>query len=213
MDLERIWPLFGLRLTTPRLELRPLRDDDLPGLVEAALSGVHDPARMPFGVPWTDAEPDALARSLAQYHWKLRSGVTSTAWGVSFTVLHDGTPIGVQELHGRRFAARKTVESGSWLARPHQGLGFGTEMRAALLLFAFDHLGAEWAESSAAAWNHASLQVSEKLGYLTNGVTRAQTRDDEVVDEVRVRLNRHDFVRPHWTLRTTGTEAAMELLR
>lgn len=51
MDLERIWPLFGLRLTTPRLELRPLRDDDLPGLVDAALSGVHDPARMPFGVP------------------------------------------------------------------------------------------------------------------------------------------------------------------
>lgn len=212
MDLDRVWPLFGLRLITPRLELRPLRDEDLPGLVDAALSGVHDPARMPFGTPWTDAEPATLARSLAQYHWRLRAGVDRDSWGVSFTVLHEGTPIGVQELHARRFAARKTVESGSWIALAHQGLGLGTEMRSALLLFAFDHLGAAWAESSAAAWNESSLRVSAKLGYEVNGVTRAQTRADEVVDEVRVRLKREDFARPSWSLTVEGVEAAIGLL-
>lgn len=212
MDLDQVWPLFGLRLITPRLELRPLRDEDLPGLVDAALSGVHDPARMPFGVPWTDAEPTTLARSLAQYHWKLRSGVSRDSWDVSFTVFHRGTPVGVQELHARRFAARKTVESGSWLALAHQGRGLGTEMRAALLLFSFDHLGAEWAESSAVAWNEPSLRVSAKLGYEVNGVTRAQTRADEVVDEVRVRLRREDFARPSWSLMTEGVEAATEFL-
>ncbi|PYY33698.1 GNAT family N-acetyltransferase [Curtobacterium sp. MCBD17_030] len=212
MDLDQVWPLFGLRLLTPRLELRPLRDEDLPGLVDAALSGVHDPARMPFGVPWTDAEPTTLARSMAQYHWKLRSGMARDSWGVSFTVLHQGTPVGVQELHARRFAARKTVESGSWLALAHQGLGLGTEMRAALLLFSFDHLGAEWAESSAVAWNEPSLRVSTKLGYEVNGVTRAQTRADEVIDEIRVRLKREDFARPSWSLMTEGVEPAIEFL-
>jgi RimJ/RimL family protein N-acetyltransferase len=167
---------------------------------------------MPFGVPWTDAEPTTLTRSLAQYHWKLRSGVSRDSWGVSFTVLHQGTPVGVQELHARRFAARKTVESGSWLALGHQGHGLGTEMRAALLLFSFDHLGAEWAESSAVAWNEPSLRVSAKLGYELNGVTRAQTRADEVVDEVRVRLRREGFARPSWSLITEGVEAATEFL-
>jgi RimJ/RimL family protein N-acetyltransferase len=212
MDLEQVWPLFGLRLITPRLELRPLRDEDLPELVDAALSGVHDSAGMPFGVPWTDAQPATLARSMAQYHWKLRAGVTPNSWGVSFTVLHQGAPIGVQELHGRRFPTRKTVESGSWLALAHQGQGLGTEMRAALLLFAFDHLGAEWAESSAVAWNKSSLRVSAKLGYEVNGVSRAQTRADEVVDEIRVRLNPQDFTRPSWTLTAEGVEAATEHL-
>lgn len=212
MDLDRVWPLFGLRLLTPRLELRALRDEDLPGLVDVALSGVHDPGRMPFGVPWTDAEPTTLARSLAQCHWKPRSGVSRDSWGVSFTVLHEGTPVGVQELHARRFAARKTVESGSWLALAQQGHGLGTEMRAALLLFSFDHLGAEWAESSAVAWNEPSLRVSAKLGYEVNGVTRVQTRADEVVDEVRVRLRREDFARPSWSLMTEGVEAATEFL-
>jgi len=212
MDLNQVWPLFGLRLMTPRLELRPLRDEDLPRLVDVALSGVHDPARMPFGVPWTDAEPTTLAHSLAQHHWKLRSGASRGSWGVSFTVLHEGTPVGVQELHARRFAARRTVESGSWLALAHQGRGLGTEMRAALLLFSFDHLGAEWAESSAVAWNEPSLRVSAKLGYEVNGVTRVQTRADEVVDEVRVRLRREGFARPSWSLMTEGVEAATELL-
>ncbi|MFJ3383015.1 MULTISPECIES: GNAT family N-acetyltransferase [unclassified Curtobacterium] len=211
MDVEEVWPLFGLRLLTPRLELRPVRDDDLPGLVQAALSGVHDPERMPFGVPWTDAEPDALAVSLAQYHWKLRAGVTRDSWAVSFTVLRDGAPIGVQELHARRFGARKTVESGSWLASAHQGVGLGTEMRAALLGFAFDDLGAG-CESSAAAWNGGSLRVSEKLGYERNGVTRSQTRPGETVDEVRVRLTRGDFVRPDWQLERHGVEAARAFL-
>ena len=52
MDLEDVWPLFRLRLRTPRLELRLARDEDLGALVESALAGVHDPAVMPFAMPW-----------------------------------------------------------------------------------------------------------------------------------------------------------------
>ncbi|MGN6197057.1 GNAT family N-acetyltransferase [Humibacter sp.] len=212
MKLEDVWPLFGLRLATPRLELRPVRDEDLPGLVENALAGVHDPARMPFGVPWTDAEPEELARSFAQYHWRNRVNTTPNRWGITFTVLRGGEPIGIQELRAHDFDSLRTVESGSWLTRSQQGLGLGTEMRAGLLMFAFDVLDAEWAQSSAASWNRPSLTVSEHLGYVPNGVNRVRTRPTEIADEIRLRLHRDDFIRPPWSVGIEGADAALRQL-
>ncbi len=107
-----------------------------------------------------------------------------------FAVILDDEVIGAQDIAAFNFADRRTVNSGSWLTRRAQGNGVGTEMRAALLLFAFDTLGAEWAESSAAAWNTPSLAVSYKLGYEPNGVTRVSPRSGQPVDEQRVRLSR-----------------------
>ncbi|NUP58348.1 MAG: N-acetyltransferase, partial [Pseudarthrobacter sp.] len=46
--ISSIWPLFDLRLNTPRLELRPITDQDIPAAVDAARSGIHDAARNPF---------------------------------------------------------------------------------------------------------------------------------------------------------------------
>jgi len=57
------------------------------------------------------------------------------------------------------------VSTGSWLGMRHQGKGFGTEMRAAILMLAFDHLGAKTARSSAFTDNPRSLAVSRRLGY------------------------------------------------
>jgi RimJ/RimL family protein N-acetyltransferase len=208
MELEDVWPLFSLSIETPRLSLRPVRDDDLPGLVTAALEGVHDPGRMPFGYPWTDAEPTELARSFAAYHWGLRARLSRSDWAVAFAIVQDGVAIGIQELAGYDFRARRTVNSGSWLTRRLQGRGLGTEARAGLLLFAFDHLGAEWAESGAASWNAASLAVSRKLGYEPNGVTRVHPRPGEVVDEQKVRLSAERFARPTWSIAVRGADAA-----
>ena len=212
VKIEDVWPLFGLRLRTPRLELRPVRDDDLPALVESALAGIHDPERMPFGVPWTDAEPEELARSFAEYHWRNRVNTRADRWGIQFAVFHGGRPIGIQELHARDFAVLRTVESGSWLTRAHQGVGLGTEMRAGLLMFAFDILYAEWAQSSAAEWNRASLGVSDRLGYARNGVNRVQSRPGEITNEIRLRLHRDAFARPDWRLAADGVEAALRQL-
>jgi|SRR6478736_3127806 len=212
MEIEDVWPLFALRLETPRLMLRPIRDEDLPGLAAAALRGVHAPERMPFGVPWTDWEPERLTRSMAQFHWSLRANATTENWGVSFTVVHDGIPVGIQEMHARNFAGRRTIDTASWLTSERQGLGLGKEMRAALLLFGFDHLGALWAESSAASWNEASLGVSQSLGYERNGLTRSEPRPGEPVDEIRVRVSAEQFRRPEWALAVTGAERACEQL-
>lgn len=212
MELEEIWPLFGLEITTPRLMLRPIRDVDLPGLVQAALDGVHDPARTPFGVPWTDASPDELPRNLATYQWSLRNRVHPHHWTIAFAVHFEDRVVGSQDLGAYDFANRRTVNTGSWLTETVQGRGLGTEMRAALLLFAFDVLGADWAESGAATWNAASLSVSQKLGYELNGVTRVAPRPGEPVDEQRVRLAKGSFRRPDWSISVRGADPVLAQL-
>jgi RimJ/RimL family protein N-acetyltransferase len=208
VGIEQVWPLFGLRVETPRLVLRTVTDDDLEPLAEAAIAGVHDADRTPFAVPWTDAPPEELRRSLARFHWRLRAQTTPADWWLALAVEHDGRLIGSQDVRGVDFAALRTVSSGSWLTRSAQGRGFGTEMRAGMLQLAFDHLGAEWAESGASSWNSPSLRVSEKLGYRPNGIARMHPRADEVVDKHRLRLHRDAFVRPGWTASVTLPRAA-----
>ena len=51
------WPLGGLRLLTPGLELRLASPDDLDALASLAADGVHEPGVQPFAFPWTDAPP------------------------------------------------------------------------------------------------------------------------------------------------------------
>lgn len=212
MDLVDIWPLFGLEIETPRLLLRPLRDDELPELVQAALDGIHDAGPTPFAFPWTDAPADELPRNLAQYEWSLRNRVSPANWAIPFAVHLDGRVIGMQDLTAHDFANRKTVESGSWITQSAQGQGIGTEMRQGLLQFAFDTLGADWAESGAAEWNERSLGVSAKLGYTPNGIYRVSPRPGEPVDEIKLRLARDEFIRPEWQARVRGAEAALRQL-
>ncbi|GAA1496317.1 GNAT family N-acetyltransferase [Paeniglutamicibacter kerguelensis] len=212
LELTDVWPLFGLKISSPRLELRLVQDEDLPGIIEAALSGIHDPAAMPFSTPWTDAPKEELMRSTARHQWHVRSGIAPDNWTLNLVVSHEGTPIGMQDIGARDFSIRKTVTTGSWLSSRYQGLGFGKEMRAAVLLFAFDHLGAEVAESSAAVWNHSSLGVSRSLGYVQGSVKRVVTRPGELAEQQEVSVTSAEFKRPDWTVVVTGLEAARKEL-
>lgn len=212
MELLDVWPVFRLRLRTPRLELRPVRDADLPSLAEAALDGIHEPGRNPFGTPWTEAPREELLPNLARFVWRERAGVAPNEWNLLFAVLEDGRPIGLQDLRATNFAALRTVSTGSWLTRSRHGLGLGTEMRAALLLFAFDELGATVAESGAYDWNASSLAVSAKLGYRENGVTKRAPKPGVVEDEVQLRLVASEFRRPEWQLEVGGFTEARPLL-
>ena len=212
MGVETVWPLFGIRIATPRLVLRPARDEDFDALADAAIAGVHDAGRTPFEAPWTDAEPDELRLALARFHWRVRSQTKPNDWTLIFAVEHEGRLIGSQDLRVKDFGALRTVVSGSWLTRTAQGRGLGTEMRAAALQFAFDDLGAEWAESAASTWNEPSLRVSAKLGYRPNGITRVSPRPDQVDDKQELRLHRDGFVRPSWTAVVALPDAARSQL-
>jgi hypothetical protein len=112
------WPLRHLVLRTPRLTLCPDDDEGLYELAGLALCGVHLPHEMPFLFPWTN-----------------------------FLVRYADQVIGAQGLSAKAFPILGVVSSGSWLGCAHQRQGFGTEMRAAVLLLAFDHLGATTARS------------------------------------------------------------------
>ncbi|RFS85152.1 N-acetyltransferase [Actinomadura spongiicola] len=188
------FPLLGLRLNTPRLELRLPSPDELAALAELAAEGIHDPGTMPFAVPWTDQPSADVARSVVQHHWFQLGTWDPRDWTLNLTVFHDGVPVGVQSVNARDLAITREVGTGSWLGRRHQGRGIGTEMRAAVLHLAFTGLGAEDATSAAFEENLASQAVSRKLGYRSDGLHRRVVRGGRVTDS-RLRLGRADWER------------------
>lgn len=187
--LTDVWPLFGLVLRTPRLELRLPSLEQLAALGELAGEGVHDPAVMPFQAPWTDAPPSERARSVLQYQWSRWASWTPRSWTLDLAVLTGGGAVGLQGITGTDYAATREVATGSWLGLRHQGQGIGTEMRAAVLHLAFAGLGAEQARSGAMTDNSASLAVSSRLGYVPDGTARMLVRD-RAVTEQRLLLDR-----------------------
>ncbi len=210
-DPATYWPPFGLTLATPRLELRPIRDEDIPAAVAAARSGIHEPGRSPFTRPWAEAPAHELGPNMAQWYWRCRGNMSPAEWTLLLGIWHQGEFIGCQDLEAKDFAVRKTVSTGSWLRRSAQGQGFGKEMRSAVAAYAFDYLGADAAESEAAAWNDASLGVSRALGYDLNGVTRANW-GGKVRDVQKVLLTPATFKHPDWTLEVQGHEPTAKFL-
>lgn len=200
------WPLFGLVLRSARLELRSPTDDDLPDLLEVARAGIHDPATMPFAVAWTDLRGDAFDHGFLQFHWGTRASWKVEAWSLPFAVFLEGRPIGIQEIQATSFLTDRTVDTGSWLGLRSHGHGFGTEMRAAVLAFAFDHLDAVAARSAVIEGNEASRRVSMKLGYRPDGMGEVAPRGTPVREE-RLVLDRADFERERWPLAVEGFDA------
>jgi len=183
------WPLFGLVLYTPRLELRVPGLEQLAELAQLAAGGVHDPAVQPFVAEWTDAPPDRVAASVLQWQWGSWAGWRPEKWSLNFVAIADGRVVGTQGVEATSFAALREVGTGSWLGRAEHGRGLGTEMRAAVLELAFTGLGARYATSEAFEDNPASYGVSRKLGYADDGISRHVIRGAPLVSR-RLRLDR-----------------------
>lgn len=207
------WPLWGLELRTPRLTLRPDDDAGVAELMAEAGRGIHPPELMPFTMPWTDAEPEQLVRGGFQHHWRVRGASTPDNWTVNFLVRLDGRVIGTQTLGAAEFALLRQVDTGSWLGMRFQGRGLGTEMRAAVLMLAFDHLGARAARSDAFEDNPRSLGVSRRLGYQLDGTTVVSRRGAPAVS-VRQVVTAQRFAghRPDWKLEVNGLAPALPQL-
>lgn len=210
--LTDVFPLYGLVVRTPRLELRLPSPEQLAALGELADAGVHDPALMPFTVAWTDQPPGVRARAVLQHHWAVLAAVTPARWTLALAVLAGGEPLGFQDVGATDFAVLREVHTGSWLGRRHHGRGIGTEMRAAVLHLAFAGLGAEFATSAAATDNPASRAVSTKLGYAADGVERVAVRG-ATSTHVRLRIDRATWA-AHRTVpvEVEGLEPCRELL-
>jgi RimJ/RimL family protein N-acetyltransferase len=204
------WPLRHLVLRTPRLELRPDDDAGLLELAEEAQLGVHPPDYMPFFVPWTEFPP----HQWLQHHWANRAALGPAGWEIGFLVRVDGRVIGIQGVSAKDFAVIGEVRTGSWLGMRHQGQGYGTEMRAAVAMFAFDHLGATRMMSGAFDDNFASHGVSHKLGYRPDGTERLSI-NGTLRTQIRLELTPARFAacRPDWSVEVAGLDACLPLLK
>lgn len=211
MSLIEFWPFFGLRITTPRLELRYPTDADLVDLVTVAQHGVHDESTMPFTTPWTDKPSPRFEREAMQHFWRSRSDFSPRQWDLLFAVVFEGEVVGVQNLNASDFPRMRTIETGSWLGQSHQRLGIGTEMRRAVLQFAFEQLDAVQVTSSAFTDNIGSQKVSIAAGYEENGTAIAPRRDG------RGELIRYRITRERWNetriegISVTGFEPCADL--
>ena len=122
------WPLFGLIVRTPRLELRLPREEEFADIVALVDGGVHDPGIMPFFVPWTDQAPVQRARATAQWLWGHRANWNPDKWTLTARVRRRAAG-GHAGRGGGAFRGRALGRDGLWLGGPDQGQGLGREMR------------------------------------------------------------------------------------
>jgi RimJ/RimL family protein N-acetyltransferase len=209
MDLT---PLYGLRLRTDRLELRWPDEEEIAALGRLAQTGVHEPAEMPFLVPWTDGSGGpGFVEEFTNFHLGLRRDWRPDDWQLELGVWAADELIGVQGVVGHGFATNHEAKTGSWLAQRFQGRGFGTEMRAAVLELAFHGLGAEAALSSALEGVDASLRVSQKLGYIEDGESWVDVRGQRRLDR-KLRLTRDRWIdQERISVRISGLETCIPL--
>jgi RimJ/RimL family protein N-acetyltransferase len=206
------WPLFDLEVRTPRLTLRYLDDALAQQLVAVAGRGVHDPAVMPFSVPWTDLPSPQMEREAMRFYWQTRAAVRPESWNLQFAVVVDDDVVGSCGLGAEHFSTLRQFTTGSWLGREFQGRGLGKEFRMAVLTLGFDGFGAEFALTGMWHDNAPSLGVTTSLGYERVGRRRALRRDvpDEQLE--------YQMSRDHWvTIRRDditlhGVDAAREFL-
>jgi RimJ/RimL family protein N-acetyltransferase len=163
------WPIFDLRVRTPRLELRLPDDGELISLARLVEAGVHSPDYMPFVIPWTDHRPPELGRKFMQWHWRARARWSPRSWELHFVALEGGQLVGAQDLEADDFGVLRTVAGGVWVGHAYQGRGLGREMREAVLHLAFAGLGAHAARAMTFDDNQAMLAVLHGLGYAANG--------------------------------------------
>ena len=223
-SLEEIWPPFGLRIESPRLVLRVVREADFPDYVAAATSGIVRADRNPFVSPWNEKTSEELVRSSLPWLWSTRGRIGPDDWYLMFAVFLKDSPgeedpgeedpgneapgerlIGMQDCSASQWQTLRQISSGSWLRADEQGKGYGREMRAAMLLWAIDHFGAQVAVSGAYQWNDASQRVSRALGYRITGSRRVVDAHGSVEREDRFELQAEDFARPEWSVQVSGS--------
>lgn len=186
------WPLFGLRVRTPRLELRYVDDELAHDLAHLSAEGVHDPRQMPFSVPWTDAPPPQLQRNVLQWFWRCRAETSPAMFYLCFAVLVGGVVVGAANLGATEFELLGQFETASWLGLAFQGQGIGTELRRASLGLGFGGLGATLAITGAFDDNAPSLGVTRRLGYTEVGGERRVRRGEPA------HMRRFEMTRQHW---------------
>ena len=164
-------------LRTPRLLLRPWRDEDVAAFAELSA----DPAVMEYPVPL----PGWVARTRA--HWDEHG---FGQWVVE--IPGEASFIGVVGLNTTSYEAHFTpaVEVAWRLARAYWGRGYATEAAQAALDYGFEKLALAEIVATTVPANQRSRRVMERLG-----MTRAPEDDFDIPHLPEGPLKRHVLYR------------------
>lgn len=151
---------LDLVLVTPRLRLRPFREDD----AEALFHYVSDPAlsRMMSWAAHTDVSQtlEFIRHVTASFH---------NGAGVWWAIEHGGAVVGCISLEGLQFQLRAWrvdhAELGYWIAPALWNQGLMTEAAHAVVRVGFDDIGLHKITVGCIAENAGSRRVIEKLGF------------------------------------------------
>jgi RimJ/RimL family protein N-acetyltransferase len=201
----RSWPLFDLRLITPRLTLRLPTDEELDRLATQSAGRVLPPDEANFmDSDWTQLSSPEYERSFMQFHWQSRADWKPESWSLQLAGFDGDAPIGGFGLIGENFADTRTVKTGSWLLPDWRRMGLGTEARAALLHLAFAELGARESHTEAHPDNAGSLGVSRTVGYEQTGRRKLTRPGGDDAPRIQLCLTRERWE----ATRTVAVEAA-----
>jgi RimJ/RimL family protein N-acetyltransferase len=208
------WPLFDLRVTTPRLTLRVPTDPELMRLADRAAGRVLPSEQAAFMTDWTQLPSPRFERNVMQFHWRLRGEWTPARWSLAFGIYPAGEddPVGGIDATTEEFARTRAATSGWWLLRERRGQGLGREALAALAQLLFDGLGAREVRAIIHPDNAASLGAARAAGFTTDGTEPSIGGDGEAYDAVRVLLRRDAWTeRRRADIAIAGLEACRDL--
>jgi RimJ/RimL family protein N-acetyltransferase len=145
--------------------LRPLREDDVPAIVEAC----QDPLVKRF----TASIPDPFTEQDARDFLASQPQLAAEGLEIHFTVADAGSDalLGLVGLHGVDPRHRR-AGAGYWTAPWARGRGVATRALGLVARWALDDLGAVRVELFADVGNAASLRVAERAGFVREGTLR-----------------------------------------
>ena len=93
--LAEVWPLFGLSIRTPRLEMRLPVGDEIVALGRLAARGIQPPGEPPFHSAWLNAGSPGAERGLLQQLYGDIARWSPDDWSLGLAAFVAGEPIGV----------------------------------------------------------------------------------------------------------------------
>jgi ribosomal-protein-alanine N-acetyltransferase len=185
-------PVLPPELSTARLLLRTLRDDD----ADALFAVFSDPAVMRYWStpPWPD---------VAHARRKIADDAAGHAAGehlaLAIVQRENGRVIGRCTLFDRTPACRR-CQVGYALASSAWGRGYATEAIGALLDHGFDALDLNRVEADIDPRNDPSARVLQRLGFRHEGVLRERWIVDGAVSDSGI----YGLLRREWHARATA---------
>lgn len=167
--------LKSIRITTAQLVLRLPESDEWRKFAAEVAGRVVPSGAEHFVGGWAQLPSPEFEDAYVAGRRRRLETFAPEKWGIELGAFEQEQLVGQVSVYGQDWPANREVTTASLVHPDLRGAGLGTEMRVAVLSFAFEVLGASTAWSGASLDNVPSNRVSEKLGYAQVGVEQRDT--------------------------------------